>query len=184
MADDREFQNRVRTIEGLIQTLEDTAEPTTRAQARELVQAILEHHGVGLAKIMELANQCGNPRLLEALVRDDLVGSLLLLHGLHPVDAETRVRRAIENMQPRLFVHGSRVQLVAVEDNAVRLHLQVGENGSPADAAPHQLKRWIEEAVCGAAPEVAAIVFEETETAAPGLISLPIVAGEFVRGRS
>lgn len=178
-----EVQDRARKIEGLIQTIEETAEPTTRAQARELVQAILEHHGVGLAKIMELANQFGNPQLLEALVKDDLVGSLLLLHGQHPVDTPTRIRRAVENLQPRLFVHGGRVELIAVEENAVRLRLQAGENGSPADAAPAELKRWIEEAICGAAPEVAAIVFEEAGSAAPGLISLPIVDGELVRGR-
>ena len=184
MADDRELQNRVRKIEGLIKSIEETADAAVCANARELVQAILEHHGVGLAKIMELANQYGNPQLLEALVRDDLVGSLLLLHGQHPVDTPTRIRRAIENLRPRLFVHGSRVELVAVEENTVLLRLQFGENGGPADAPPHQLKRWIEEAICGAAPEVAAVVYEEAEPAAPGLISLPIVSGELVRGPS
>src|SRR5437899_113601 len=134
MPDDQEFQSRIRRIEELIQILEATAVPTTRAQARELVQAILEHHGVGLAKIMELANQFGNPRLLESLVRDDLVGSLLLLHGLHPVDPVTRVQQALEKMKPRLFVHGGRVELLAASPDAVRLRLHVEGKGSPADA--------------------------------------------------
>ena len=126
MPDDQEFQSRIRRIEELIQILEDTAVPTTRAQARELVQAILEHHGVGLAKIMELANQFGNPRLLESLVHDDLVGSLLLLHGLHPVDPVTRAQQAYLNS-----IHDYLIALA-------RLEYAMGVTPTPGSSPDHR----------------------------------------------
>ena len=182
MAEDPAFQQRIRKIEELIQTIEDTADPAARATARELVQTILELHGVGLIKIMDFANRAGNQQLVDALARDDLVGSLLLLHGIHPLDQATRIEQALAKARPRLFVHGGRVELLGVDRNVVRLRLHVRAGASPADAAPLQVRQWIEEAICAAAPEVTAIAFDEAGRPPSALISLPIVAGEFVRG--
>ena len=40
--------------------------------------------------------------MLDRFSRDELVASLLMLHGLHPVDFDTRVRKAVETLQPAL----------------------------------------------------------------------------------
>jgi Fe-S cluster biogenesis protein NfuA len=166
----------------LIQTVEDSADPAARDNARELVQTILELHGAGLIKIMEFAHSAGNQQLVDSLARDDLIGSLLLLHGIHPLDQASRIEQALAKVQPRLFVHGGRVELLETDHNVVRLRLQVRAGGSPADAAPLQVRQWIEEAICAAAPEVTAIEFDGVHPP-PGSISLPIVAGELVRGQ-
>ncbi len=184
MAEDQEFQNRVRKIEDLIQTIEESADQTARANARELVHTILELHGVGLMKIMEIVNQSGNPRIVDSLARDDLVGCLLLLHGIHPLDQAIRIEQALEKVRPRLFVHGGRVELLDLDKNVVRIRLDAGSDGSPADAASFQLKQWIEEAICAAAPEITTIEFAETAQPAARLISLPMVADGVTRGRS
>jgi Fe-S cluster biogenesis protein NfuA len=182
MAEDPAFQNRVRKIEALIQTIEDSADPILRDNARELVHTILELHGVGLIKILDFVNLAGHQQLVDTLARDDLIGSLLLLHGIHPLNQASRIEQALAKVQPRLFVHGGRVELLEVDNNVVRLRFQVRAGGSPADAAPLQIRQWIEEAICAAAPEVTAIQFDEVDPT-PGSISLPIVAGEFLRGQ-
>ena len=49
---------------------------------------------------------------MDGLVSDDLVSSLLLLHGLHPVDLRTRVQQALDKARPFLYDHGSQVELL------------------------------------------------------------------------
>jgi Fe-S cluster biogenesis protein NfuA len=184
MAEDQEFQKRIRKIEDLIQTIEESAEQAARANAKELVHAILELHGVGLMKILEIVNQSGNPRIVDSLARDDLVGCLLLLHGIHPLDQAIRIEQALEKVRPRLFVHGGRLELLDLDKNVLRIRLHATRDGSPADAASFQLRQWIEEAICAAAPEITTIEFAETAQPAAWLISLPMVADGVTRGRS
>ena len=86
---------RVFEIEALIRRVEESADPATRAGVRELVQAILEYHGAGVERLVEIAWEA-NPSLVQAFARDDLVASMLLLYDLHPEDFSTRVQRAID----------------------------------------------------------------------------------------
>jgi hypothetical protein len=41
-------------------------------------------------------------RLMERLLKDELVEALLLLHGLHPQSLEERIERALLELRPRL----------------------------------------------------------------------------------
>ena len=68
-----------------------------RATTEELIQALLDMYGEGLARILELTEQMV-PRdtgLIDALADDDLVASLFMLHDLHPRSLETRITRGI-----------------------------------------------------------------------------------------
>ena len=47
-----------------------------------------------------------------------MVGGLLMLHGLHPLDLETRVRQALDQVRPYLRSHGGNVELLGVSDGA------------------------------------------------------------------
>ena len=73
-------------IEELIGKIETVADPETRAVAVELVQSLMEFHGAGLERMMEIVADSGEPgnAVFESFARDSLVGSLLLLYGLHP----------------------------------------------------------------------------------------------------
>lgn len=152
--DEKAFQRRIQQIEGLIQKIETIAEPTVRASAIELVQMLMEVHGAGLERIMELVWQAGEPgqAIIDRLGRDQVVSSLLLVHGLHPDDLETRVQRALDQVRPYLHSHGGDVQLLGIADGRVRLRLQGSCHGCASSTVT--LKLAIEEAIYEAAPDV------------------------------
>ncbi len=61
--------------------------------AEELLRSLTDLYGGGLERIMVLACRRTRPRSAGACVDDELVGSLLVAHGLHPDDVETRVEQ-------------------------------------------------------------------------------------------
>ena len=100
-------QQHTGRIEELIRKLESSADPDSLATARELVQSLMELYGAGLDRITEVAQKSAAGReILDELGRDELVGNLLAANGLHPLDLDTRVRRAVEKLGARLRAQG------------------------------------------------------------------------------
>ncbi len=95
-AQDKEFQRRIGRIEGLVHQIEQLPDPNAQATAQELMQLLLELHSAGLERMLDLIFETGTSgqALIDELAKDDLVSNLLLLHGLHPLDLETRVLQA------------------------------------------------------------------------------------------
>ena len=114
-------------IEGLIQKIENLPDPAARASAVALVQALMEFHGAGLERMMEIIGESGEGgyAVFDSFAKDDLVGSLLLLYGLHPLPLETRVTQALDKVRPYLDSHGGNVELLGVDDGVVRLRDKV-----------------------------------------------------------
>ena len=86
-------------IEALMQELAAIPDPTAQTAAEELVSALLEMYGQGLAQMLTLiasSNATGSA-LIDALAQDELVDALLLLHGLHPLSLEEQSRRYSES---------------------------------------------------------------------------------------
>jgi len=144
------------TLLGEIETLSD---PNARAKAAEMVQVLLELYGEGLARMMEVVAR-GNERerIFEALAEDELISHLLLLHGLHPLDVETRVVQALDEVRPYLQSHGGNVELLGIEGGVARVRLQGSCDGCPSSTVT--LKLAIEEAVLKAAPDLEGIEAE------------------------
>src|SRR6201992_280438 len=98
-----------------IQTLLDSCAAGGAAayeRAQQLVREVVGLYGAGLDRIMQL----GGPDLRERLATDDLVASLLLVHGLHPHDVHRRVSDALDSVRPYLGSHGGDVDLLAIVD--------------------------------------------------------------------
>jgi Fe-S cluster biogenesis protein NfuA/nitrite reductase/ring-hydroxylating ferredoxin subunit len=131
--------------------------------ATEAVQALVELYGEALRRVAERFH-------LEQLVEDELLSHLLLVHGLHPVDVETRVRGALEEVRPYLHSHGGEVELLAIEDGVARLRLQGSCDGCPSSATTMRLA--IEEAVLKAAPELSTVEAEGVAAPEPALLQL------------
>jgi Fe-S cluster biogenesis protein NfuA len=151
------LQERIRKIDGLVTQLQNAGDPVVRASALELVQTVMEFHARAIDRMMEVIASSGDAgwAMIETFTRDELVNSILLLHGLHPEDLDTRVRTALESVRPYLKSHGGNVELVEIADGVVRLRLMGSCNGCPSSSVT--LKTAIEKAVLEAAPDVASI---------------------------
>lgn len=170
------MQQLIQRIEELIRKIETMADPDARASSLELVQSLMELHGAGLERMLEITAQTdeAGEALIETVARDELVGGLLLLYGLHPVALDERVMQALDKVRPYLHSHGGNVEVLGIEDGVVRLRLQGSCQSCPSSSAT--LKLAIEEAILEAAPDVVAIEAEgaaETAVAAvPGFVPL------------
>src|SRR4051795_9537844 len=104
---------------------------------------------------------------------DELAAPLLLLHGLHPVPLEARVRGALDEVRPYLESHGGNVELLGVEEAVVRLRMEGSCSGCPSSTVT--LKLAIEDAIHKAAPDIDGIEAEGVEPApapAGGLLQI------------
>ncbi len=157
----REFQDRIARIEELIQAIDAMPDETARTQTRELTQALLDLHGKGLNRALEIVfdSSADGQALINKLAEDDLVSNLLLLHGLHPLDLETRVRKAIEEVKPRLGLHGGSVELLGVTPEG-RVQLKLEGNCHECPSSRLTLRFSIEEALYAAAPDLAGLDVE------------------------
>jgi Fe-S cluster biogenesis protein NfuA len=166
--DHAHFNGRMQRIEELIAAIQEHANPVVRASAVEMVRVLLDVHRAGLAEMLEQISGQGEPgqAIVNGFVNDDLISRLLLLHGLHPVDLETRVRKALDRVRPLLQAHGAGAELAEATNEAVRL--QVSQGGEEV----HQV---LEQAILDAAPDVLRVEFVDADAAAIGLFSLPLV---------
>jgi Fe-S cluster biogenesis protein NfuA/nitrite reductase/ring-hydroxylating ferredoxin subunit len=159
LLDDQGLQERVARMETLLGEIERLADPNARAKAAEMVQVLLELYGEGLARMMEaVARGEESERTFKVFADDELISHLLLLHGLHPLDVETRVVQALEEVRPYLQSHGGNVEVLGVEGGVARVRLQGSCDGCPSSTMT--LKLAIEEAVLKAAPDLEGIEAE------------------------
>src|SRR5215813_14523002 len=91
-----------RTAGERIQSLLDASSSggtVARERAEQLVREVTDLYGAVLARMMDVA-LAAEPVLAEQFAADDLVASLLLVHGLHPHGVERRVSDALDSVRP------------------------------------------------------------------------------------
>jgi Fe-S cluster biogenesis protein NfuA/nitrite reductase/ring-hydroxylating ferredoxin subunit len=169
-----ELLERVQRLSERVERLDD---PEARDTAQQLVAAILEMHGAGLATIGAVLDEAGPAgEVAKAkLVADPVVASLLLIHDLYPVALEQRVGEALEEVRPYMESHDGNVELLGVEDGVVRLRLAGSCDGCPASASTLELA--IKEALEKAAPDLAGLEVEGLVEEMPPTsgIDLPVI---------
>jgi Fe-S cluster biogenesis protein NfuA len=148
------------SIEGKLEALQARADPRVFDQAVELLQMMGELYGAGLARVMELADQHA-PGLVDHILADELLVSLLVANGLHPDELHVRIARALDSVRPFLAGHGGDVELLDIDERvgAVRLRLLGSCDGCPSSAIT--LRMTVERAITDAAPEITIIDVEE-----------------------
>jgi Fe-S cluster biogenesis protein NfuA/nitrite reductase/ring-hydroxylating ferredoxin subunit len=169
--DDREARERVARVETLLEEIDSLRDPDAREKATEVVRALLDLYGEGLARIVTHVAERDDGELAGAFEADELVSHLLMLHGLHPVPLEARVRGALDDVRPYLESHGGDVELLSVEEGIARLRLEGSCSGCPSSTVT--LKLAIEDAIYKAAPDVAGIEADDG-AATPRLIQLEV----------
>jgi Fe-S cluster biogenesis protein NfuA/nitrite reductase/ring-hydroxylating ferredoxin subunit len=163
-------------VQELTERLEAVAGPEARSLAHELVGAVMEMYEGGLVRVMEVL-QDADEDIRERLVGDGEFASLLLIHGLYPVDLETRVLQALESVRPYMESHGGDVELVAITDDDV-VQLRLAGHCKTCAASASTLELAIKQALDEYAPDLAGMDvsgFEAPTHDAPVGAVLPVI---------
>jgi Fe-S cluster biogenesis protein NfuA len=171
MAAARDARATGERVEALLAELRTRAGPQAGDAAEELVGCLVELYGAGLTAIVAIlgADPDAGPRLLAALAGDPLVESLLLVHDLHPLDADARIDRALEQVRAQLGSHAGVIEYLGIDDQGVA-GLRLSTSGHGCGSSSSTVRQAVEEAVAEAAPEVAGVHVEEV--AAPPEVPL------------
>jgi Fe-S cluster biogenesis protein NfuA/nitrite reductase/ring-hydroxylating ferredoxin subunit len=159
-------------IEELVRTFSELEDAELKDHAEEVVRLLVDLYGGALERSLEIVDEGGEEvwGLFDRFTADELVRSLLILHGLHPSDLDTRIREAIEKVRPYLKSHGGGVEVLSIDDDGVlMLRLQGSCDGCPSSTLT--VKLALERAIKEAAPEITAVRAEgvgERDPAAQG----------------
>jgi Fe-S cluster biogenesis protein NfuA/nitrite reductase/ring-hydroxylating ferredoxin subunit len=155
------------TVEALLAQIGDVGGGQAGATAEELVRVLVEYYGEGLERIAELVG----PDAVRGLTSDPLVSSLLVLHGLHPLDVDTRIEHALDHVRPYLGSHAGGVAFLGVDENDIA-HLRLDGSCQGCPSSDVTVRMTIEEAVLAAAPELQGIEVDGAVEDTPALLQI------------
>jgi Fe-S cluster biogenesis protein NfuA len=155
-------------IDHLLGELRSSAAGRVWEGVEEVLRLLTELYGGALERVVELAD----PATLDRLAADDLIASLLIVHGLHPTPVYDRVSEALEGVRPFLGQHGGDVELLGVAQDRVHLRMVGSCHGCPSSSIT--LKMAVEKAILEAAPEIEGI---DVATDEPVGLTTPIHLG-------
>jgi hypothetical protein len=172
----READERGDRIERLLDEVQSVAGPVAWPRVEALVTALVDLYGAGLERMLACARDAAtsDAELAARLASDELVSSLLVVHGLHPVGVEERVERALARVREQV-PSGADVAFDRVEDGGV-VHLRVAD---PSDRRGVPPLAVLARAIELEAPEVTGVTIDDL--APPPDPSL-IQASRLVRG--
>lgn len=137
-------------LQELLEQIQSHPNPAARALLQDCLQSLLAFYGDGLARILRHVRDAGRPgeEILERLMHDHAVSGLLLIHGLHPVALETRLRGALEKVRPYMQSHGGNIELLGLENDVARVKLQGTCKSCPSSGVTLELavRRAVDEA--------------------------------------
>src|SRR5580698_10594629 len=179
VVEEKDFQQRVQKIGGLVHELETIADPASRAAVKELVQLLMDLHGTGLERILDIVFQSGDTgaRIIDDLGQDPLVSSLLVLYGLHPDELQTRVERKLKQIGSKLHKMGAEVKVDSINGGDVRLRVRI--DGNACGSTSKTVQSTVEEAVYEAAPDLTSLVVDglDEPVADSGFVSVGKLLG-------
>ena len=183
MVNDGEFQDEVRQLGRSVAQFDQLPDSAAKAAGKELVQLLMDVHGRGLERALEIVFDAGNiaPGIIDKLGQDPIVGNLLLLYSLHPDGLETRVNKAVERMRPRLRKLSCTVELEHVKESTVRVRLTT--SGHNCGSSAGDLRSIVEDGMYEFAPDVTSLEIAGLEELKPaGFVALESLLGQRFAG--
>ena len=113
-------------IQELVAQIDALPNSPARVLFQECLESVLAFYGHGLERILQLVANAGpdGQKIYHDLIHDNVVRGLLIIHDLHPVEIETRLRDALDKVRPYLRSHGGNVELISLTNDVARLRLQ------------------------------------------------------------
>lgn len=157
MSEDTELQAESARIERLLAELRDLVPLPAWQRVEDVLRAVVRLYGAGLGRALAHARASGadGEHFDARLCDDELLASLLVLHGLHPVGLEERVQRALAALRADLSLADDALRLVRVGDGAVEVAASeaIGGGAMSRGLAEATVRRVLETA----APEIVTI---------------------------
>jgi Fe-S cluster biogenesis protein NfuA len=141
-------------VEEVLDRLAASGDREVCGAAEELVRALMDFYGAGLARIVALLGQT-EPKALERLLRDEPVSAMLILHDLHPEPLEARITRALESLP------GRPVELVGFDAETGTLRVRSADaGGCGCPSSSGSARQSVEDALSCFATEVRSVELE------------------------
>ncbi len=155
---ERNAEGMVKQLNALVEELEAYPDAEIREKTLDLVQIILALHREVLRRLLvTLDSLPEKEQILARIIGDDVIRTILLIHGLSPEDLQTRVAKAVDELRPFFIAQGCDIELLGVNDGRARMRLMRSGQGAPPISA---LKLEIEKALVEAAPDLLGIEIE------------------------
>lgn len=161
---DEEVEERLSRLEELLARLEMLA-GEEGAVARLAISLLADIYGESLKRCFEILG--GDPESRLRLSGDELVGHLMMLHGMHPDPTEQRVERALAELA-RAMDDKAVIELVALEDGIARIRLELSREAA-ADTS-----ETVRDVILSFAPELSDVVV--SKVARPVVTFVPVGA--------
>jgi len=126
MAEEHDAREVGEKIARLLEELRAQANPYAWQQVDELLRTVLDLLRRGLARVIEIASGDASAEELRAnLIADPLLTSLLVLHGIHPLDTRTRIERVLDNVRESLGPEAVAPAFMSLDsDSVLRLRFE------------------------------------------------------------
>lgn len=171
--DDDRLRSESLEIEHLLDEIRELVTRPAWDRVERVLGRIIGLYAAGLARALRHARNSGaTPEAFDGMLRDDdLLSSLLVLHGLHPLSTEQRVEHALSRARDELGIGEGQLVLVEIEAGVVRLRASgmLGGGAMASRVAEAAIRRAIEDA----APEISAVELAGAEPPVdPGLVQI------------
>ena len=160
-------------IEALLDELRVAIIPREYEHVEDVIRLVTELYGAGFERVLAIVDKAA-PEVVDALVADELVASLLVVHGLHPSTLAARVEAALESVRPFLHHHDGDVELLDIDENVGAVHLRLLGSCDGCPSSSVTLNLAVETAIREAAPEISIIDVEGREEEA---VTVPVSIG-------
>ncbi len=155
---ERNGEGLIAQLNLLVEELERYPDTTVRDKALDLVQIILQLYGESLTRIMAiLESEPNGEQIVTRMANDEVIRSVLLIHGLLPGSLYDRVAAKLGDLRPYLVSQGCDVELLGIDDRRARMRLIRSGKGAPPIGV---LKTEIEQALSEVAPDLEGVDIE------------------------
>lgn len=183
MANSVGFQEHVKRLGELVSQFDQMPDGPQKTAGRELMQLLMDVHGHGLERMMELifeSRERGSA-LIDHLGKDDIAGGLLLLYSLHPDALESRVNTALDRIRPRLRKLSCAIDLVSIDEGAVQV--RVTKSGHTCGSSTKELSALVESGMYEIAPDITELeILGLEEPTSTGFVALESLLANILVG--
>jgi Fe-S cluster biogenesis protein NfuA len=153
---DQDLHPAVADLDAQLRQLETITDPVSRRIATDLLASVLQFHTAALQQMLDAINEREDAAaILARFDRDPLIRGMLLVHDLHHESLQTRVQKAMAELDPTIRKREGSVELITADEGLIHVKITGGRHGG------RPLGEIVEQAIRNAVPEAERVLVEE-----------------------